>query len=193
MGDAFVDHARLRIAGVRSHRCSMRDGRSIWSSMAVMSTRADPEDEAALVAYATALADAIEAALPRWVERCVARFVPLDISSSTDAVAEVAGRVQRDVGAEMRSLLATDIDEQRTSPLALLRGAVREPTALLREMGVPPVVRDEFDERNFPDDTYGLVPASFADVDPALHEPGMRWGAAKAYVFKQRRKREGRR
>ena len=36
--------------------------------------------------------------------------------------------------------------------------------------------------RNFPDDVYDLSPATFADVDPALHEPGLVWGAAKAHV-----------
>jgi hypothetical protein len=40
---------------------------------------------------------------------------------------------------------------------------------------------------------YDLTPASFADVDPALHEPGLVWGAAKAHVHLARRRREGRR
>jgi hypothetical protein len=53
------------------------------------------------------------------------------------------------------------------------------------------VARDEFSERNFPDDTYDLTPASFADVDPSLHEPGLEWGAAKAHVHLARRRRQG--
>ena len=48
-------------------------------------------------------------------------------------------------------------------------------------------------ERAFPDDVYDLAPASFADVDPALHEPGLVWGAAKAHVHLARRRRDGRR
>jgi hypothetical protein len=55
------------------------------------------------------------------------------------------------------------------------------------------VARDEFSLRNFPDDVYDLTPASFADVDPELHEPGLLWGAAKAHVHLARRRREGRR
>ena len=31
------------------------------------------------------------------------------------------------------------------------------------------------------------------DLDPALHEPGLRWGAAKAHVVLARRRAEGRR
>jgi hypothetical protein len=91
----------------------------------------------------------------------------------------------------LRELLATDVDEQRTNPLSLLRGAVRYPTEVLRSAGVPAVVRDEFDERAFPDDVYGLTPASFADVDPSLHEPGLTWGAAKAHVHLSRRRGGG--
>jgi hypothetical protein len=47
--------------------------------------------------------------------------------------------------------------------------------------------------RSFPDDVYDLTPASFADVDPALHEPGLVWGAAKAHVHLARRRRQGKR
>ena len=88
----------------------------------------------------------------------------------------------------MRALLLLDVEEQRVNPLALLRRAVSYPTDVLRGAGVPPVVRSEFDERAFPDDVYALTPASFADIDPALHEPGILWGAAKAHAHLQRRR-----
>jgi hypothetical protein len=163
-----------------------------------MPDRANAADEAALASYARELADAIEAALPAWVERSVARFVPLDATtpgadpSLAGTVASLGARVRAETGGRVRSLLETDIDEQTASPLSLLRAAVQLPTELLRSLGVRPVQRDEFDERNFPEDIYGLVPTSFAEVDPALREPGLRWGAAKAHVFKQRRRSEGR-
>ena len=91
------------------------------------------------------------------------------------------------------ALLATDVDEQRANPLAVLRSAVRYPTAVLAAAGVPPVVRSEFDERAFPDDVYGLAPATWADLDPALQERGIVWGAAKAHVVLGRRRAEGKR
>jgi hypothetical protein len=97
------------------------------------------------------------------------------------------------VGPELRALLARDIDEQRTNPLAVVRRAVVYPTAVLRAAGVPAVVRDADAEARFPDDAYDLVPAAFADLDPALHEPGLVWGAAKAHVHLARRRAEGRR
>jgi hypothetical protein len=103
--------------------------------------------------------------------------------------ARVAGeRARAEIGIEVRALLAQDVDDQRANPLAVVRRAVRYPTAVLRTAGVPSVVRDEFDERAFPDDVYALTPASFADVDPSLHEPGLLWGAAKAHAHLMRRR-----
>lgn len=157
----------------------------------------DPDDAAALDRYATALADAVEAALPGWVERSVEARLRAAGHPLRPEVAEAARRAgeeaRADVGAAVRDLLAHDVDEQRTGPLALLRTAVRYPTEVLAGAGVAPVARDEVDRRLHPDDAYDLSPASFAEVDPALHEPGLTWGAAKAHVVLARRRREGRR
>jgi len=151
-------------------------------------------DEAALAQYAAALADGIESALGPWVERSVAtvsdRWRPGRVDLS-EAAAAAGLRAATEVGGRVRSLLATDVDEQRTGPLASLRDAVRYPTEVLAEAGVPPVVRDEFAERAFPDDVYDLAPASFADLRPDLSEPGWMWGAAKAHVVLARRRAEG--
>jgi len=69
---------------------------------------------------------------------------------------------------------------------------------VLRQAGVPGVVRDEEAQRQFPDDDYDLTPANFADLDAGpteggLAEAGIAWGAAKAHVVLARRRREGRR
>ena len=50
------------------------------------------------------------------------------------------------------------------------------------------MARDDQQVHLFPDDDYDLAPANFADVDPSLAEPGLTWGAAKAYVHLQRHK-----
>jgi hypothetical protein len=143
------------------------------------------------------LADAVEDVLAGWVERSVARIVVAYRGSEpTDVVAAArdAGAVAvAEVGPALRTLLAEDVDEQRTSPLALVRQAVRYPTGVLRAAGVPEVVRDEFRERAFPDDVYDLSPATWQDIDPALHEPGLIWGAWKAKTVLDRRREEGRR
>ena len=139
--------------------------------------------------HATALADAIEAALPGWVERSVARRMAEAARSEPEVTvaATAAGvRAQREIGPRVRALLDADIDEQRSTPLSLLREAARYPTEVLRAAGVDPVERDEMQERLFPDDVYDLAPATFADVDPALTEPGLAWGAAKAWTHRRR-------
>lgn len=157
----------------------------------------DQSDEQKLAAIATALADAVDAAIPGWVERSVVRLVEAHqglVTGTTRAAAVDAGRrAAEEVGGEVRALLATDVDAQRGNPLALLRSAVRYPAAVLDAAGVPPVVRSRFDEEAFPDDVYGLSPATWADVDPELHERGLVWGAAKAHVVLRRRKAEGKR
>ena len=150
------------------------------------------EDEAALLRYAVALAEAVDDALPRWIERCVARHVVIDPEVAR-RIAAVTAVACAEVAVELRELLFTDIDAQRRNPLAVLRAAVRHPTAVLAGLGVSAPDRDEFARRNFPDDVYDLTPASFSDVDPSLHEPGLVWGAAKAHVHLQRRRDEGRR
>ena len=136
--------------------------------------------------HATALADAIVAALPSWVERCVASRLPAPDPAASEAARDAGRRAAIEVGAQVRALLAADIDEQRTTPLALLRTAVRYPTEVLRDAGVPPLDRDPIQVRLHPDDLYDLSPANFADVAPALAEPGMVWGAAKALAHRRR-------
>lgn len=140
--------------------------------------------------YARALADGIEAALPGWVSRSVARImqawaggVPRDV---TETAAAAGRQAQDEAGSAVRALLEADIDDQHSTPLTLLRQAVRYPTQVLRDAGVPPVARDPFAERAFPDDDYDLSPASLADVDPALTDLGITWGAAKAFEHKRR-------
>lgn len=141
--------------------------------------------------HATALADAVEAALPGWVERSVGRILtawnagPPD-PTVLDAAREAGRRAALEVGAEVRALVEDDVDNQRSTPLTLLRGAVRYPTAVLQAAGVPPVERDDMQARLLPDDLYDLNPARFADIDPALAEPGLLWGAAKALSHRQR-------
>lgn len=154
-------------------------------------TRPDnAEDIARLVAYADRLADGIEDALAPWVERSVhivaerwqaGAGAPLRDGAVAAGAAAVAA-----IGPQVRSLLSADVSDQRTGPLAVVRGAVRFPTEVLAAAGVPPVGRDEFAVRAFPDDVYDLAPASFADLSPDLAGPGIEWGAAKAHVVMAR-------
>ena len=149
------------------------------------STPTRTDDEARLAELAEGLADGIVAALPGWVARCVAaRSVGVTVD---DVVVAAAGRrAAADVGPRVRRLLAADIAEQRTGPLALVRHAVAYPASVLSAAGVAPVERDADAVRLFPDDAYDLSPASFAELHPDLRGPGLEWGAAKAHVHRRR-------
>jgi len=147
--------------------------------------------------HSAALAQVIEDVLPGWVERSVATVMARSGGVAGDVVAaaargeaEAAGRrAAAEVAPAVRELLAADIDDQRSTPLSLLREAVRYPTEVLRGAGVAPVaVRDDMKVRLFPDDVYDLSPATFGDVDPRLTEPGLVWGAAKAFEHLRRHK-----
>src|SRR3954463_12290238 len=137
------------------------------------------------------LASAIDRAIGPWVERAVARIMVAYAGAVPPDVAADARRAGADattvVGAEVRRLLALDAERQPTNPLSILRAAVRYPTAVLQRAGVPPVVRDEYRERAFPDDLYDLAPATWRDIDETVHEPGIIWGAWKAKTVLDRR------
>lgn len=140
--------------------------------------------------YAQQLADAVDAVIAAWVERCIALRVEQAGLAETPQLRQAAVRAgesaRREVGPRLRALLETDIDAQSTTPLAILRRAVDYPTSVLREAGVPTVSRDRFSETNFPADVYDLTPSKFADVDPSLADPGLAWGASKAMAHLQR-------
>jgi hypothetical protein len=140
------------------------------------------------------LVSAVDGTIGAWVERSVAWIMTAylgEVPAGVRAAAERAGEDARsEVVPELRRLLERDVDEQWTSPLSIVRAAVRFPTAVLEAAGVPEVQRDEFRERAFPEDRYALSPASWREVDPALHEPGLVWGAWKAKTVLDRRRHQ---
>ena len=140
----------------------------------------------------TAILVGVERCLPSWVERQVERIV--DAWGGLDAVAReqaledahLAGvAATARVGEALRVLLAAPLAEQRATPLEVVRSAYREPTAVLTAAGVPAVVRDQFDERAWPDDRYGLVPRTLGDLgDEDLGPLLLAWGMAKAAALR---------
>jgi hypothetical protein len=144
-----------------------------------------------------ALARAVDDVIEPWLVRCVERTAqrqwgacPPELSQ---AARQSAVQAAPQVSERLQGLLTTDVDDQRTNPLGVLREAVVHATRVLMQAGVPPVRRDPFAEEAFPDDCYDLSPATWSDVDESLHEPGIVWGAWKAKVVLDRRRSEGRR
>jgi hypothetical protein len=149
-------------------------------------TVGDMEHTAAVIEYAVRLADAIDEALPEWVERSVRSRLPEPDERVVEAIRAAGAAARADIGGAVRELVLTDIDEQRGNPLAILRDAVRYPTGVLLAAGVPAVDRDGFSVQRFPEDHYDLTPASWSDFGEAVLEAGIAWGAAKAFTHKQR-------
>lgn len=140
--------------------------------------------------HATRLADAVTQAVPGWVERSVGGVLAATATPAgpeiAHQVAEAGRRAQAEVAAALGELLQADVDEQRSTPLSIVRAAVTHPTAVLQAAGVAPVARDETRRRLFPDDVYDLSPAALTDLDPALTEVAIAWGAYKAAVHLER-------
>jgi hypothetical protein len=163
-------------------------------------TAAAPEDEARALARleetGAAIVGGIERQVPGWVQTQVERLLDAWGRAPAEARARAAEQsieagtaAARRIVDELRALFAVDPAKQQATPLEIVRTAYREPTAVLDAMGVPPIVRDEFDERAWPDDVYGLVPRTLGDLgDPELAPLHLAWGMAKATVIRARRR-----
>lgn len=151
-------------------------------------TRHDPDS---LPEPAVELLAVARSTVPPWLRRCtedVARRHRIDLDEHGD---ELAGAVVSAADSCLRRLevlLGTDVDEQRTNPLSLLRDAVVEPSRVLLDLGAAPARVDEFQQRRFPDDPFGLGPANWNEVHPDLHAAGITWGAWKAMTVLRRRR-----
>ena len=147
-----------------------------------------------LRATGEAIAAGVASGLPTWVSAQVERI--LDAWGKADADARARAREAAStagpeaatrVGTALEELFAIDPADQRSTPLAIVRTAYREPTAILGEIGVPAVVRDPFDERTLPEDRYDLAPRTLGDLgDPDLAPLHLAWGVAKARVLRAR-------
>lgn len=141
-----------------------------------------------------AIVAGVELLAPQWVVGAVTRIVdawgrldPSERAAALDqAHAAGAAGAARTV-AELREFFAADPASQRTTPLAIVRTLRREATSVLAAAGIPPVERDPFDTRAFPDDVYALVPQSLADLgDDDLAPMLMVWGIGKSKVLRAR-------
>lgn len=134
----------------------------------------------------------VEVAAARWVEGAVARILDawggLDAGDRGEAEAHArrlgAAATARVVG-ELGALFALPAAEQRRTPLEIVRTLRWEATEALRDAGVPEVERDAYDTAAFPDDAYGLVPRSIAELGDDLGGALLAWGIGKARVLQE--------
>lgn len=133
--------------------------------------------------------------VPDWLRR-IGTQAARRTGNDTHALADDLETMADDLAAELLGLLdellSIDVDDQPVNPLSLFRAAVVGPTDVLRRHGVPaPGARDAFASAAFPDDPYGIGPATWADIDERMQGPGLAWGAWKAMTVLQRRRNEG--
>jgi hypothetical protein len=154
----------------------------------------EQESLEALRTTGQSIAAGVARELPGWVAAQVERILDAWGKADDDARAG-ARRAARDagpvaaarVGRALEDLFGVDPAEQRSTPLAIVRTAYREPTEILTAVGVPDVVRDPFDERTLPEDRYDLAPRTLGDLgDPDLAPLHLAWGVAKARVLRAR-------
>ena len=152
----------------------------------------DRTDRWELSEAGTAIIAGVERCLPGWVEREVdrildawGRLAPAARERAREEATAAGVAATQRVSEALAQLLAADPAEQTATPLEIVRTAYREPTQLLVSLGVPPVVRDAFDERAWPDDRYGLVPRSLGELgDDQLAPLHLAWGLAKARAMR---------
>jgi hypothetical protein len=150
--------------------------------------------DALMAEGARALVDGVERLGGAWVVGAVTAIVDawgrLDDATRAEALAraQVAGaQAAARVSAELQALFALDPAAQRATPLQIVRSLRREATEVLAAAGIPPVERDEYEERSFPDDVYAIVPKSAADLgDDDLGGALLAWGIGKARVLRDR-------
>ena len=134
----------------------------------------------------------VAAALPAWFAGRVAFIADawgrLDAparatldTAARDAAVTTTARVTD----ALRVLFGTEAEAQRTTPLEIVRTAAVDVAAVLAAAGIPPVERDAFDERAFPEDAYGVIPSSLSELgDEDLGPLQLAWGLAKARVLR---------
>lgn len=140
-----------------------------------------------LSSYSQELFDAVIAAVPSWLSSRMSLVASgADINTS-----EVIEKTLQFVQQQLFDLLATDVDDQRANPLHILRQSTVFATAALKDAGVSPVQRDDFDRQSMPDDLYALGPLTWRDLSDEVHDAGITWGAWKAATVLTRRREEG--
>jgi hypothetical protein len=154
----------------------------------------DRELRAEIEAVGAAISEGVARQLPRWVPAEVDRLLTAWGRADRDAHAaalrraEAAGiRAAARIGDRLDRFFAAEPGSQSVTPLQIVRDAVAEPTEILRDLGVPPVERDPFEERAHPDDRYGLVPRQLGDLgDPDLGPLLLAWGVLQARMLRHR-------
>ncbi len=144
----------------------------------------DSEPAARMAEEGRLLVDAVGRHLAPWVaDRLRERFPAID----DDTVSGVTEQVVSTAMTALTDLVASEPQQQTTTPLAIVRASMTPATRALHDGGIEPIRRDPVQRRIDPDDPFGLGPANWAELGDDVAEAGLRWGAAKAFEHLRRR------
>lgn len=143
------------------------------------------EDEQRFEQYGQALHSAVARAFSPWLtalleSRSGESQLPEEVLAAIDAAATEAV-------SNIETLVRSDVDTALSGPLEQIRRAMTELAPVLDAHGFERPPRDPVDSEMRPDDVHGLGPMAFMDLGDEVHEAGIAWGAAKAYLHRQRR------
>ena len=143
------------------------------------------EDEERFAEYGRALHSAVERSFEPWlVALLTARSGEAELPDEVQAAVEEA---TAQASSNIKALVTADVDEAVSGPLEQMRRALTRLPADLDAHGFDRPSRDPVDSEMRPDDVHGLGPMSFMDLGNEVHEAGIAWGAAKAFLHRQRR------
>lgn len=143
-----------------------------------------PDDPDELLAVAASqLVEAVDAAIEGWAQRCLLTRAP----QLRDEAVAASRACRSEVRAALTALVESDIDEQRATPLQIVRLSAGRLARVLADAGIAPPPPAASLSGVGADDAYALGPASWADLGDEVNEAGLRWGAAKAMVHLRRR------
>ena len=132
---------------------------------------------------------AVVAAYPAWLGAQL-RAISKGAIADHD-LAEIVAESERQMSADLLALLQTDVDEQRSNPLHVLRLSTVLANERLQHVNVVAPQRDEFEVAAMPHDVYAIGPLTWKDLGDDVHDAGITWGAWKAATVLTRRRAEG--
>lgn len=133
------------------------------------------------------LVAAVEETLAGWLSSHVAvlcgQHLRTDEQEISQELEKRLNTVTEDVTRNLRRMASAAIDEPVSGPLEQIRSALVPLTDWLQICGATP--NGSPDSR--PDDPFGFGPVTFRDLSDEVHDAGIRWGAAKAFMHQQHR------
>jgi hypothetical protein len=146
-------------------------------------------DISTLEEYPRALYEAVVSAYPVWLKSRITTISHGAVEPET--IDSVVTACFDSAISSLTTLLATDVDTQRSNPLQVLRLSTVAANELLKNAAVQTPTRDEFEVSAMPHDEYAIGPLTWLDLGESVHDAGITWGAWKAATVLTRRRAEG--